>query len=289
MSPVTLTAALRHHWPEYLIEAAAVGVLMVAVSSSALVLFHPGSPVVTLVPNDFARHALMGLAMGGTAIALVYSPWGKQSGAHFNPAVTLTYWRLGKIARLDAMFYILFQFAGGMLGMGLMVLLAGRWLDDPQIHYVTTMPRELGPAITVAAELVVSFAMMTLVLGVSNRPRTARFTGLFAGSLVAINVALIVPFASTSLNPARSLASAVPAGSWAGLWIYLTAAPLAMLLAARCYVWRNGRQAVFCAKLHHDNARRCIFCEYRRATSAESCNPTFAPASERVPAEKLVA
>ena len=58
----------------------------------------------------------MGAIMGLTAIGLIYSPWGQQSGAHLNPAVTLTFWRLGKVATWDALFYVLAQFAGGALG-----------------------------------------------------------------------------------------------------------------------------------------------------------------------------
>ena len=54
--------------------------------------------------------------MGSTAIALVFSPLGKRSGAHFNPAVTLTFWRLGKVKNWDAMFYIIAQFIGAIAG-----------------------------------------------------------------------------------------------------------------------------------------------------------------------------
>jgi hypothetical protein len=46
----------------------------------------------------------MGLLMGLTAVAFIHSPWGKQSGAHFNPAVTLTFLRLGKVMPGDAVF-----------------------------------------------------------------------------------------------------------------------------------------------------------------------------------------
>jgi aquaporin Z len=64
----------------------------------------------------------MGLAMGLTAVALIYSPWGQQSGSHLNPAVTLTFWRLGKVTGWDACFYILAQFLGGVVGV---VLIGG--------------------------------------------------------------------------------------------------------------------------------------------------------------------
>ena len=66
-----------------------------------------------------------------------------------------------------------------------------------------------------------------------------------------------------SMNPARSLASAVFAGTWSVLWIYLVAPPLGMLMAAQAYAWRRGVAAVFCAKLHHENTQPCIFrCRY---------------------------
>jgi aquaporin Z len=59
---------------------------------------------------------LAGLAMGATAIATVMSPWGKQSGAHFNPAVTFTFYRLGKVKLWDMAFYITGQFLGAIGG-----------------------------------------------------------------------------------------------------------------------------------------------------------------------------
>ena len=80
-----------------------------------VLLFHPASPVRALVPSPFVRRLLMGLAMGGTAVGLNYSAWGKQSGAHYNPAVTLTFARLGRIAPRDAAAYVAAQFAGAVL------------------------------------------------------------------------------------------------------------------------------------------------------------------------------
>jgi hypothetical protein len=71
----------------------------------------------------------------------------------------------------------------------------------------------------------------------------------------------------TSMNPARSLASAIPAHAWAPLWIYWVAPPLGMLLAGHAYVARHGLARVFCAKLHHANHHRCIFrCRYTELT-----------------------
>jgi aquaporin Z len=72
-----------------------------------------------------------------------------------------------------------------------------------------------------------------------------------------------------SMNPARTFGSALAAQDWSSVWIYFTGPPLGMLLAAELFVRLPGTRAVICAKLHHDNKRRCIFrCGYAtRATS----------------------
>ena len=104
-----MRTALRMHWPEYLTEAAGLGLFMISACVFGTLLGHPNSPVVQAVPDALARRALMGLAMGLTAVGLICSPWGQRSGAHFNPATTLTFWRLGKVAPADAGFYMLAQ------------------------------------------------------------------------------------------------------------------------------------------------------------------------------------
>ena len=114
--PTSMTEALKHHWPEYLIEAICLGLFMISAFSFATLLEHPSSPVHQAIANSTLRRFLMGLAMGGTAIAIIYSPWGQQSGAHINPSTTLTFFRLGKVARWDAVFYIAGQFLGGAVG-----------------------------------------------------------------------------------------------------------------------------------------------------------------------------
>src|SRR3990167_9502913 len=63
------------HWPEYLIEAAGLGLFMVSAGAFAVGLFHPASPVTLALPDPLLRRALMGAAMGLTAIGLIYSPW----------------------------------------------------------------------------------------------------------------------------------------------------------------------------------------------------------------------
>src|SRR5256885_7100411 len=139
-----LLEALRRHWPEYLMEAAGLGLFMISAAVFATVLEYPGSPLHKAIPDPLVRRALMGLAMGLTAIGIIYSPWGKQSGAHINPAVTMTFFRLGKVAPWDAVFYVIAQFAGGVAGVALVAVAGGKLLAHPSVNYVATLPGDGG-------------------------------------------------------------------------------------------------------------------------------------------------
>ncbi len=262
--------SLRKHWPEYLMEAAELGIFMVSACSIVALLEYPGSPVHQWLPNPALRRVLTGIAMGLTAICIVYSPWGKQSGAHFNPSFTLTFFRLGKIHATDALFYILFQFVGGVAGVFLSLWVLGGPIRHPSVNYVATSPGPHGLAAAFGGELLISFLLMTVVLKVSNHSRLARFTGLFAGGLVAIYISVESPLSGMSMNPARTFASAFPGQLWTGWWIYFTAPLLGMLSAAQVYLWKQGKVGINCAKLHHQNNKRCIFCDYQHRKDVKS-------------------
>lgn len=258
--------ALREHWPEYLMEAAGLGIFMVSACVFAILLFHPASPLAALPAGALARRSLMGVAMAATAVALIYSPWGKRSGAHLNPAVTLTFLRLGKVRAWDAAFYVMAQCLGGVTGVLLVAAAVRSLVADPTVNYVVTVPGAWGPGVAFAAELGIAFCLMTVVLTASSTPRLAPFTGLCAGALVATYITLEAPLSGMSLNPARTLASAVPAATWSAFWVYLTAPLAGMLLAAEVHV-HGARRPVVCAKLQHDGAHRCIFrCGYPAAS-----------------------
>jgi aquaporin Z len=244
---------------EYLCEALGLGLFMVSACLATALFELPESPARRAFPSATARRALIGAAMGLTAIALIYSPWGKRSGAHMNPAVTVTFWRLGRVAPWDAVFYMLAQFAGGTLGVLLTLAVAPDALKHPAVHFVVTAPGRGGVAAAVGGEAVISFVLMLTVLTVSAS-RYAAGTGVVAGSLVALYVAVEAPYSGMSMNPARSAASSIVAGDWTAWWLYLVVPPISMLAAAEVYVRAVGWARVACAKLRHDPDVRCIFC-----------------------------
>jgi len=250
---------VREHWPEYLMEAAGLGLFMMSAAVVTSLLEYPHSPLYDLLPDPILRRVLIGIAMGLTAIGIIYSPWGKRSGAHLNPAVTVTFFRLGKVQGLDALFYVLAQFVGGLIGLLLAAMAIGMAIEYPTVNYVVTVPGLNGAGIAFVAEVCISFGLMLIVLIVSNQTKLHAWTGLFAGALVASYIAVEAPLSGMSMNPARSFASALPAHLWTDFWVYLTAPLLGMLLAAECYVRFLGAHRVLCAKLHHHNNTRCIF------------------------------
>src|ERR1700756_369661 len=137
-------SAATNHWPEYLMEAACLGLFMVSACSFTVLLQHPGSIVRQMISSTLLRRSLTGVAMGLTAIGLIYSPWGKQSGAHFNPSTTFTFFRLGKIEPWDAAFYITAQFLGGLAGVSIASIGLRSEIAHETVRYAATRPGSRG-------------------------------------------------------------------------------------------------------------------------------------------------
>lgn len=273
--PTSAIDALRHHWPEYLMEAFGLGLFMLSACTVGVVLDHPSSPVRQMIQDPTVRRVLFGAAMGATAILNIYSPWGKRSGAHLNPSTTLTFWRLGRVETWDAVFYSLSQFAGGLAGVLTAQFVLGGLIAHPNVNYVATLPGPNGEAVAFVAEVLITFILISVVLRVSNTANLARYTGLFAGALVMTYISIEAPLSGMSMNPARTLGSGVPGGVWTALWIYFTAPPIGMLLAAEVYLRLKGRHRVFCAKLHHYNDKRCIFrCNFAELVAETATAPS---------------
>jgi aquaporin Z len=268
-----MSDALKKHWPEYLMEAAELGLFMFSACAFTILLYHPSSPIAQTIHDGVWRRLLMGTAMGSTAIAIIFSPLGQRSGAHFNPSVTWTFFRLGKIDASDAAFYTLFQFAGGIAGVMLASLTFHTLVAHKSVNYAATLPGSGGPIVALLAEIIISFILMSVVLTVSNTKRLARWTGVFAGALVATYITIESPISGMSMNPARTFSSAVGAEVWMSLWIYFVAPPVGMLLAAEVYQRLHIGRAVACAKLHHHNNQRCIFrCNFEANPIKENRN-----------------
>lgn len=246
-------------WKLYLFEGSELAIFMISACLFTVILFHPASPLLRELPSPALRRLCMGVAMGVTAFLIIRSPMGRQSGAHFNPAITLTYFRLGKIGSRDAVFYILGQFVGGVAGVGISAMMLGRKLADPAVNYAVTVPGKYGTAAAFAAELFMAVVLMGVVLSVSNRPKIAGYTSYCVGALIAVYILLFAPVSGFSINPARTVGSAVFAHLWTAVWLYFIAPQAGMLIAAEVVGRAWGTQHILCAKLHPDPAYLCPF------------------------------
>ncbi len=254
-----LRAALQHHWRLYVDEGLELAVFMISACFFTVWLFNPTFPVLHLLPNSAFRRLLIGISMGATAILIIRSPMGKRSGAHFNPAITVTYFRLGKIDKWDAGFYVVSQFIGGICGVGLSALCLRGSLAAPTVDYAITVPGRGGPASAFGAEYFMAALLMLVVLWISNRPPLAQYTSYIVGVLIVFYVFVFAPVSGFSINPARTTASALFANVWTAAWLYFVAPLLGMMTSAEIYLRVYGTESVLCAKLHPDPAYPCPF------------------------------
>lgn len=254
--PLTLGQTVRLA----VIDGTLLGLFMVSVGVFVSLIASPQSPLgLESLPIVFQR-ALIGAAMGLTAFALISSPLGARSGAHMNPATTLAYLRLGRIPGPTAVLYVVMQVGLGILGAWTIGVLIGPMFTDAPVMYAPTRPGPLGSAAALLAEFAMAFVLFTVALFATNSPRFARHTPKLIGLLVFAYITLEAPLSGMSINPARTLASAVPSGVFDSLWVYLVGPPLGMLAAAEVYVRLHGPHAVHCCKLNHESHEQCPFC-----------------------------
>lgn len=243
--------AWGRHWPYYAAEAAGIGFFMLCGTLLTILFEHPASPVhQALVGPALLRRAGIGLGMGLVIVVLVYNPWGRKSGAHINPAVTIAFWQLGKIRRADAVWYMLAQLAGALLIGQLLKLALGAYFAHPAVNYLVTEPRPAhGQLVAFGAEFVISFILMLVMLLALHHEHLKKSTGWLIGVLLVLYITFESPLSSMSLNPARTLGSAVAANSYSGMWLYWVAPIAAMLLATVFFNKAYKGQDLACAIL----------------------------------------
>lgn len=258
--------------------------LFIGVSAVAF-MWGPGSPV-PVVPNGALRRLLTGILFAGGATAVVYSPLGQMSGGHINPAVTLAFWRLGKVSTRDAVIYVVLQFLGAFAGAYAAGVAWGHLTTG--VQYAATVPGAgYSWAGALAAETFITFLLVFTIFVCVNKPKIAPRTGIIAGSLVALLVMIEAPVTGTSLNPARTLAPAVLASTYAALWVYFVGPIAGALLAVGAYRGQWGNQTV-CAKLYHTEKYPCPFdtCNYRLVSRGETVMTQGEPGTEAYVVER---
>jgi aquaporin Z len=237
-----MKAAWNKNNIHYLQEALGLGIFMISACFFGAKLFSPNSNWYQAIANDFLRDIAMGIAMGATALVIFYSPLTAPSGAHINPAVSITFFRLNKMCRYDTLFFVLFQLAGGIIAVVAMQKLMGGLLTEAPVLSVVTVPGKYGIITAAITEYVISFITMSMVLFTSHHTKLKKCTRIFAACLVCLWVIAAGPVSGFGMNPARSLASALPANIWTAFWIYIIIPFAGMLSAAELFVKQTSKQ-----------------------------------------------
>ena len=245
------------HWPEYGAELVGTATNVFVGLSAVTFNFAPDLLGARLVPDASLRLWVTGLIFAGSGSLYTISPWGRLSGSHLNPSVTLAFAAAGKMHWHDTLGYVAAQFAGGILGATLLTLAWGT--HAAAVGGGATVP---GPGYTAGAafwaELAMTFAYLSAIFFFVSKHALLRWTPLMNWFVVAGLVWLCAGVSGTSLNPARSFGPALVSGTWRAQWLYLVAPTIGALLAAAAWQLANARK-LLTAKLYHVEWYRSIF------------------------------
>jgi aquaporin Z len=209
----------RSAWTLYAAELLGTALLLVGGLSAVIFVVSPASPVATLALPGWLARGIAGALFGLTGTLVTLSAFGRHSGAHLNPAMTLAFLVEGRISASHAAWYVVSQLLGAIAGAAA-VLVWGP-VGTPLRYGATTPAPGLTPWLAVGLEALCTTVLVGTVFVFLGNTRLRRFTAWTMGPMYALMVSLEAPWTGTSTNPARSLGPAVVTGTWQGFWIYL--------------------------------------------------------------------
>ena len=193
-----------------------------------LVFLGCGSVILSEVLTEY-NGALIPFIFGGTVAIMIFAT-GHISGAHFNPAVTISFWLIKRFPANRILGYLIAQFAGALLASGLHLWIWG----DAHSFGATTL--NISLSIAILFEFLLSFVLMFVITSVATDSRAVgELAGLAIGMTVSLCALVGGPLTGASMNPARSLAPAIFSGEF--YWIYLLVPVLGAAFGAKTYEW----------------------------------------------------
>lgn len=241
---------LRKNYVLFLQEALGLFIFMISACFFDGFLEHKSTFIHLEIPNPHLRLAIMATAMCLTALFIFLSPLTAPSGAFINPSVTIMRWRLGQISLENSIWYSIFQTIGGLSAVYLMGFLMGNILSSAPVNFVVTVPgKNIAIWEAVLSETLSAFFMITMVLFFSDIKKLKNTVPYLAAILVGVYVYITGPISGFGMNPARTLASAIPAGIYTDFWIYMLCPTVGMLLSAELYLFVKKKKPVVDWKL----------------------------------------
>ena len=170
------------------------------------------------------------LAFGLTVLTGAYA-LGPISGRHFNPPVSVGLWAGGRFPAAHGLPYIIAQVAGGIIGAGVLYLIASGTGDFSLAGgfasngYAEHSPGQYSMVSGLLTEVVMTFMFLIVILGATHQRAPVGFAGLAIGLALTLIHLISIPVTNTSVNPARSTGPAIFVGGWAlqQLWLFWVA------------------------------------------------------------------
>jgi len=187
---------------------------------------------------------LMGvsLAFGLTVLTMAFAI-GHISGCHLNPAVSIGLCVVGRFPAKDLLPYIISQVIGGVLGAGVLYLIAsGKAGFELSAGFASNgygahSPGQYSLVAVVVCEVVMTMMFLIIILGATDDRAPKGFAPIAIGLGLTLIHLISIPVSNTSVNPARSTGVAVFVGDWAvsQLWVFWLAPIVGAVLGALIY------------------------------------------------------
>src|SRR3972149_10531646 len=170
----------------------------------------------------------------GLALAVLVSALGAISGAHFNPAVTLGIWIMGRIPTPRAVAYVAAQLIGAAAaGFALKAAFADVW--QPSSLGTPALGAGVSEMSGIAIEAVLTALLVLVVIGTAVDSRAPKIGGLAIGLAVTADILLGGPLTGAAMNPARWFGPAVAAGAYADWDVWWVGPAIGAAVAALVY------------------------------------------------------
>jgi aquaporin Z len=187
----------------------------------------------------------VGIGLLGVSLAFGLTVWsgayafGPISGGHFNPAVSVGLWAGGRFPATLLLPYVVAQVAGGIVGAGVLFLIASGRPDFTLTAgfasngFGAHSPGGYSLTSGLLCEVVMTFMFLIVILGTTHKRAPVGFAGMAIGLALTLIHLISIPVTNTSVNPARSTATALFVGGWAvqQLWLFWLAPVLGAVVA----------------------------------------------------------
>ena len=212
---------MRNLWPLFISE---------FIGTFFMVLFGCGAIILSELDPNFPGEFIP-VIFGGVVSVMIYAV-GHISGAHFNPAVTIAFWSVGRFPGNRVLGYISFQFLGALAASLVHQLI----FSGVHGFGKTVVSTSIGAGFLV--EALITFCLMFVIISVATDSRAVgELAGIAIGSTVAVCAFFGGPLTGASMNPARSLGPSLLSMDFSSLWVYLTATVIGAVSGAKIYEW----------------------------------------------------